>query len=61
MVSCGSSQEEIALKQAEVALKANCERILSNFEAMHNRSEVFPGSDVADEDSVAHLQGFSRI
>ena len=57
MVSCGSSQEEIALKQAEVALKANCERILSNFEAMHNRSEVFPGSDVADEDSVALLLG----
>ena len=58
MVSCGSSQEEIALKQAQLALKINCERIISNFDAINKVPDgYFSASYVSDEDGLAVLQG----
>jgi len=50
LVSCGASKEEIALK-------ANCDRIFSNLMAIGDRPEVFPSSEVADDDSVSLLLG----
>ena len=50
LVSCGASKEELALK-------ANCDRIFDNLMAIGDRPEVFPSSEVADDDSVALLLG----
>jgi hypothetical protein len=50
LVSCGASKEERALK-------ANCDRIFANLLAIGDRPEVFPSSDVADDDSVSLLLG----
>jgi hypothetical protein len=50
LVSCGASKEEIALK-------ANCDRIFANLLAIGDRPEVFPNSEVADDDSVSLLLG----
>ena len=48
--ACGSNPEE-------VALAANCERILKNLKAINYQPEVFPDSDYSDEDSVSLLLG----
>ena len=50
LVSCGASKEELALK-------ANCDRIFDNLMAIGDRPEVFPSSEVADDDSVSLLLG----
>lgn len=48
--SCGTDP-------AEVALEANCDRILSNLKAINNQPEVFLNSVVADDASVSLLLG----
>jgi hypothetical protein len=48
--ACGSNPEE-------VALEANCERILKNLKAINNQPEVFPDSNYSDADSVSLLLG----
>jgi hypothetical protein len=53
LVSCTNQSEEAI----DPVLAANCERILSNLETLHDRPEVFPRSDVADAASVALLLG----
>lgn len=50
LTSCGASKEE-------VALKANCDRIFANLMEIGDRPEVFPDSEVADDDSVSLLLG----
>lgn len=50
LTSCGASKEE-------VALKANCDRIFANLIEIGDRPEVFPDSEVADDDSVSLLLG----
>lgn len=47
---CGSNPEELALK-------ANCERIFANLKAINNQREVFPNSEVADDETVVLLLG----
>ena len=50
LASCGASKEELALK-------ANCDKIFSNLQAIGERPEIFKYSDVADGESVALLLG----
>ena len=50
LVSCGASKEELALK-------SNCDSIFDNLMAIGDRPEVFPSSEVADDDSVSLLLG----
>ena len=50
LTSCGASEEELALK-------ANCDKIFSNLQAIGERPEIFKYSDVADGESVALLLG----
>ncbi len=58
LVSCGSSQAEIALKQEQLALKANCERILSNLQAINRVPDGnFRTTYVSDALGLAVLNG----
>ena len=50
LASCGASKEELALK-------ANCDKIFSNLQAIGERPEIFKNSDVADGESIALLLG----
>lgn len=50
LVSCGTSDKDLALK-------ANCERIFTNLKEISTHVEVFPDSKYASDDSVALLLG----
>lgn len=46
LVSCGASEEELALKE-------NCDRIFANLKEISNHVEVFSYSEYASDDSIA--------
>lgn len=50
LTSCGANTED-------VALKADCKRILTYLKSIENTPEIFENSSVADSDSVALLLG----
>jgi hypothetical protein len=57
IVLLGASLTSCSASEEEKALKANCDRIFDNLMAIGDRPEVFPSSEVADDESVSLLLG----